>query len=115
MTKYPVFEKRVRSSASGNSRELAVPPELLHLVGYSVYEWINEKGNIEITNQRNGTQHINGLFVRRDIHKHGGSEVIVIHHEIRNMFKILGKELDSVKIFVNEWNNLEIQPISNKP
>lgn len=111
MKKYPVFKRQIRCSGWGSPRELAIPPEFLDVIGNSVYEWMNENWNIEITNRLNGTKHVKGLFVSRSVRAHGGSKVIVIHYEIINAFRIMGKDLDWVKIFVNERNNLEIQPI----
>jgi hypothetical protein len=113
LKRYPVIKRRL-SRYYGEFRELAIPPELLHIAGSSVYQWINKNGNIEISNQQKGTKDINGLFVSRELHAHGGSYVVMIHNEIRNAFKIMNKKLEWVEISVNERDNLEIKSFSNK-
>lgn len=74
-----------------------------------VYLWINKKRNIELTDVINGWENTNGLFVKKEIHVHGGSCVMSIPFEIVHFFKEKGLPLKWLKL--NKKNgNLELEP-----
>lgn len=67
-----------------------------------VYCWLDSKNTIKIQDILTPLPHTNGIVLKENFNRHGGSCEFSIPWSMRTTFEILNKKLQKVKIILND-------------